>query len=118
MTYAYNGETIAKKLQHDGNRVIFERKSIFTIDGSPVEVPYHSPISLFYRDDAKNTSALISKFELILPNPSELLEELKIIPSQCDKSKFPRSAHAHIKQFYGKFNPEELEVWLAANGLK
>ena len=81
-------------------------------------MPYHAPISLFYRDDAKNTSALISKFELILPNLNELLEELKIIQSQCDKSKFTRSAHAHIKQFYGKFNPEELEVWLAANGLK
>ena len=118
VTYVHNGETIAKKLQHDDNRVIFERKSIFTIDGSPVEVPSHAPINLFYRDDAKNTSALISKFELILPNQNELLEELKIIQSQSDKSKFTRLARAHIKQFYGKFNYEELEFWLDANSLR
>jgi hypothetical protein len=115
LTYQHNGESIAKKLEFEGNDILLERASIFTVDEQPIAVPASIQVTLYHRDETKKESAKISEFNLVLPSEEDLKEELKIIQSESKDDEFSSSAQAYLAQFYGKIDADELKIWLSAN---
>ena len=118
LTYQHNGEAIAKKLQFEGNDILLERASIFTVDKEPIPVPASIQVTLYHRDETKKESAKISNFNLVMPNETDLIEELKIIQSESKEDEFSSAAQAYLAQFYGKIDADELKAWLSDNSFQ
>jgi len=112
ITFNSGGENVAKKLEFDGDHVLFERRSIFSIDGASIPIPSSQEVTLYYRDELKNVSEQISEFNLVTPDEKELLEELKIIKAEGTSADIVPEAQAYIAQFYGKIDRKELRSWL------
>ncbi len=112
LTYSHEGELIRKKLNNNGNKVIFDKDEIFKVDGNPIAVE-KKEMTLYYRDGSD--SKKVSTFSPIFPNETELKSEVEIILSEYkDKSNDVKveEVTAYLNQFYGKTTKDNLLVWL------
>jgi len=120
LRYKYNGEEINKKLSFIGDTLIIDQKSLFTIDGNPIPRADNTSITLFYRK--VNESVLISEFDLIFPDLTQLSREIQIILNEIKDKQYKEKVvetDSFINEFYGKVYRENLTDWLKTNfGLK
>jgi hypothetical protein len=119
LQYEYNGEKVAKKLDKFKEDVLEMTASyIFTIDGKAVAIPRETKVALYYRDDVNKKSNKINDFVLVVPNDSELVDEIKIILADLgNKTMEEKKAEisAYLYEFYGKPQKENLDDWLKNN---
>ncbi len=119
LTYSHDGETIRKKLNASGNKLILNKDEIFMIDGESIPVK-KCEMTLFYREG--KTSKTISTFSPVFPNLEELKTEVQIIIDEfTDKENEIKidEITAYLNEFYGKPQTDNLGAWLDAEfGLK
>jgi hypothetical protein len=120
LKYIYKGESINKKLDHIGDTLIIDKKTLFTIDGKQIPCPDNTNIALFYKKGADYI--LINNFDLIFPDAQQIRKEIQVILDEYkDKSINDKKSEIiyYINEFYGKIDKENLETWLGNNfGLK
>lgn len=114
LSYEYKGEKIAKKLPSKGNKVIFDKKDIFSIDGKSI-APFNTEMLLFYRDASSKENMRISKFNPIFPDNESLKKEVEVIldeySGKTDDKKF-NEVKGYLTEFYGKPYDENLRDWM------
>jgi len=120
LRYIYKGEEINKKLGFKADTLIIDKKSLFTVDGKPIPSADNTSIKLYYRKG--DESLLISDFDLIFPDMTQLKKETGIILSEI-KSKPAKEKigeiDSYLNEFYGKVYEDNLISWLESNfGIK
>lgn len=65
-TYEYGDEKINKKLHTDPDGALIFDRSLFTIDGKPIE-PFDVTLSIFYMDKSAGRRTLVTDSMLLLP---------------------------------------------------
>jgi len=119
--YNYNNETINKKLQFNGDRVIINPDEIFAIDGKPIANPEQiSEITLFYYDNSGKTpeSILINSFRPVFVKTSDIKGEIKTIVDEFKSKNYEMiisEVYDYLNNFYGYMEKEEMEKWLNSN---
>jgi hypothetical protein len=120
LTFDYDGETINKKLDSEGTKLILSRESILSIDGNPIpglDVPV---VTLNYLRDGE--PAYISDFVLTFPDPDELNPEIRIILDESKDKSYNAKVNdisGYIFEFYGKPDKEDVMYYLEKEfGLK
>lgn len=116
LRYTYKGEEINKMLPFRGSTFYLDKTSLLTVDGNPIPGTDNTKIKLYYHRAGE--SVLISEFDLIFPEMSQLKKEIEIILSECKKNAkddIIREAGSYINEFYGKVNAEILAGWLESN---
>ena len=114
LAYEYENELIRKKLPHSGNKIIFDRTEIFTVDNKSIPVQ-NTEMALYYMDD--NSGVKLAKFNPVFPDLDNLKSEVLIILTESDeKSKDGKinEVTAYLNQFYGKPQKENVESWLGS----
>lgn len=114
LTYEHKGEEIAKKLSFDEDKLILDKEEIFKIDGESIEVE-EKKMTLYYRNDGKGTK--INTFTPIFPNMLDLKEEVSLILEMFDNESVDKKINeitAHLIEFYGKPQSDNLNAWLEA----
>lgn len=114
--YIYKGEEINKKLDYSGDTLIIDKRTLYQVDGKPIQKPDNAQAVLFYRKGSE--SQLINNFELVFPEEKQLASEVKIILDEFAqkpaKEKMNEVA-AYISDNYGKVSRENLLAWLEKN---
>jgi len=114
--YDCNGETINKKLEHDGEKLIINKKELFKVDGEPIESDLVEECELYYREGKKST--LIGSFKPIFPETEALKSELSIIMSELkgkEEDEVIEELTSYLNEYYGKPDKDNLKEWLSAN---
>ncbi|MBX7094562.1 MAG: hypothetical protein K1X56_07580 [Flavobacteriales bacterium] len=118
LRFTYNGETINKRLKHDGDSVILERSSIFSIDNKPVDEIQKLECGLYYRKSETNENVSIASFNAIFPALKDLTGEIQIVLDNCASKKTAEKideVSAYLNEFYGKTDRDNLVNWMKAN---
>lgn len=111
LSYSYNGETINKKLSHDGDKLILSKEEIFKIDGKAIDVDELEKVELAYLSDKSKTP--INTFKLVSPNTETILPEIQIINEEIsDDSKRVEEITSYLNEYYGKANKANLSEWI------
>ena len=114
LRYQYEGETINKKLSHDGDKLILNKEEIYKIDGEAIDVSKVDQVDLFYRSG--NTSSEINTFAPVFPEDGELKTELEIIMMEIEdleEEKQLAELTSYLNEYYGKPHKDNLKVWVA-----
>ncbi|WP_436514743.1 hypothetical protein [Ekhidna sp. To15] len=102
--YAYNGETINKKLGNVDDKLVIETNSFYSVDGSPIDHSLISDIKLFYFKAEDQTSSFITNLNLTVVSD----EELKSLLEQFQKNS-KEAVLELINSMYGKCTEEQLK---------
>ncbi len=113
LRYKLNGEEINKKLSYEGDKLVFDRNEILTVDGKAVSAD-KLECKLYYLNDLKN-STLINEFVLSLPDNETLKSEIGIILSEVNDKEYGQKIDevmAYLKDFYGKSKKNNVMDWM------
>lgn len=114
LKFKIGDEFIAKKLNHENNKLILNKESIFNVDGKPIPV-VEQEMSIFYRDENKKKSYKINTFIPVFPDLENLRKEVTIL---LDNSCFKTSSRkideitTFVNEFYGKPQKDNLLNWI------
>tara|TARA_B100000508_G_scaffold114604_1_gene93462 strand:- start:10342 stop:11130 length:789 start_codon:yes stop_codon:yes gene_type:complete len=114
LSYEYNGEKIMKKLQNRGEKLVINKKSVFSIDGKPIK-PFDTDVTLYYRDATSKENTKLSTFKMIVPDEEDLKQEVEVILDEYkDKSESEQfdQVKGYLTEFYGKPFDESLRNWM------
>lgn len=112
LTYEHLGETIAKRLSFNGDKLILDKNEIFSVDGKSIPVE-EKEMTLYYRNSGKGTK--ISSFIPIFPDLVDLKAEVSVILEMFDSESVEKKINevtAHLTEFYGQPQKENLNSWL------
>ncbi len=117
LRYAYDGETINKKLSHNGDTLLFDRDEIFQIDGKPIPKEKVGEMEFFYFEKEWEFPRKISQMIMHFPDDEEvkpgvgiLVEELK--SSGTEQDQIIDEVEAYLSDIYGRVHPGNLKSWL------
>jgi hypothetical protein len=116
LRYIYKGEEINKKLDFSGDTLFIDRKTLFTVDGSPIPGSDNPAIKLYYRKGKE--SVFINEFNLIFPDIAQLTKEVEIILNDIRNKPAEDKiveVGSFITEFYGKIDSDHLAKWLEKN---
>ena len=110
--YDFMDESIPKRLDNDGNKLILDKNQIFKIDGEPIPT-FETEMTLYYSKEGNNTK--ISKFTPVFPDLEALKEELTLMFSvfefKDEEAKY-NEVKAHLNEFYGTPHDDDLKTWM------
>ena len=116
LRYQYNGDTINKKLAFNHDTLLIRPHEVFSIDNTPVDYTSVNEVELWYMErDEGNKITLLNKFEPVVINNDELMQELQIIfdiYSDKPEKQVRQEAFSYIHEFYGTLNKENFEYWM------
>lgn len=118
LRFEYNGESINKRLDFEGDSLVLDRAAIFKIDEKPVAVTEKLPCGLYYRISESNENKPISNFNAVFPDLAVLKTEVQVILDNCSGKKTSErvdEVSAYINEFYGKPDKDNLLEWLQKN---
>lgn len=112
-SYQYNNETINKKLEAEGDLLIFASSSFFAIDGNAIEPNKVSDIQLFYYDVNKEESTMITNLDFAVVSNDELSSMVDSLEG-IEKSEQVEMVTDFITNLYGKCTSEEVSMAIKA----
>ncbi len=116
VSYMYRGERIDKLLSHEKDILILEKKELLKIDGIPIDGSEISEMKLKYMNRKENNGRVtISSFTPIFPDLKQLKEEVQIVLdgfSQNSKEDKIKEVLMFINEFYGKYDKDDVLLWL------
>ena len=115
LQYEYEGEVINKKLAFQGDTLILDRSTIFTIDGKQVSMKNDLKCALKYRKSEQNENFLVSEFNLVTPSLNDLKSELEILLSNSPAKKTSDKVDevgGYLLEFYGQADRDNLIEWM------
>lgn len=112
LRYDFMDESIPKRLENNGNKLIIDKSQIFKIDGEPIPT-FETEMTLYYSKEGNNTK--ISKFTPVFLDLETLKEELTLMFSifefKDEEAKY-NEVKAHLNEFYGTPHDDDLKTWL------
>lgn len=110
--YEHSGEIIPKKLAHDGDRMIIDKKELFKVDGKEIPVE-EKEMTLYYKGADK--SYKINKFTPVFPEKEGLRSEVELLLKageyQTAEDKY-NAVNSFVYDFYGRPDRKNLTEWL------
>lgn len=115
--YQWKGDSIPKKLAHQGNTILIEKTALFKVDGKPIDPEETSHFSFHYYNQKTQESLLINDFQLIFPDEEQLLSELQLLQKRyATNGKTKAEQYELFEQYiiavYGVPQKENLMDWL------
>ncbi len=115
LKYDYKGESIAKIIPHQGNKMMLNKTEIFKIDGQPIPVE-EKEMTLYYRNDVDKKSYKINTFTPVFPDLDEMKIEVQMLldelgDGRSDEDKISEIT-SYLNEFYGEPQKESLYKWL------
>jgi hypothetical protein len=113
LRYKYGTEEINKKLSFEGDKIIFDRSEILSVDGKPVNMD-KIDCKLYYLNDLKNSS-LVNEFTLALPENETMKAEIGILLQEVSNKQYGQKIDevmAYLKDFYGKSRKPNVMEWM------
>lgn len=106
--YTYKGEKINKKLDYDGNKVIFDKKELLKVDENPISAEKATDFKLFYYNRDKEISAPLHKINFVFAPKQQLKAELSALQEVLEKTgknrvDMKQEITDYIVSTYGKF---------------
>jgi hypothetical protein len=114
LKFKMGDEFIAKKLNHENNKLILNKESIFSIDGKSIPAT-EKEMSIYYRDESKKKSYKINTFTPVFPDLAILSKEVTVL---LDNSNFKTSSRkideitTFVNEFYGTPQKDNLLNWI------
>lgn len=120
LRYKYNDKDVNKRLQFSGDTLIFEKESIYFVDGNNINQNKIESVILFYFEKDKNTSTKITTFKLLFADEKKLINELNsyislLKKSGKEKSYIEEEVLLYIMDVYGKINVDNTKEWMNKN---
>ena len=112
ITYNYQGEKIAKKIESKGQTVIIDENMLFEIDGKKIPT-FETEMILYYRNGEKVQK--MNAFVPVFPNQETLKVEVSVLlegVQKLSKDKQIDEVTTFVNEFYGKPQKENLNAWL------
>ena len=114
--YQYNGETINKKIPHQGSSFQLDASSLYRIDGQPIDPQEASNFALHYRNATDKSSRMLCHFNPIFVDAEELKKEIELLINYYLKGKAKEEIIGELTGFmadsYGKVEQEAFESFL------
>jgi hypothetical protein len=116
-SYFLGKEAVNKKVVFDGNKLVFVPSRLFNANGDPIDPISISEAKLFYRDEIKSDTRLISSFRPIVLSDERLKEECEILidfyrGAGMDNDSIKSEVYDYLNSFYGKTPRDPLYDWL------
>ncbi len=114
LSYEYDGEKIMKKLGNRSEKLVINKKEVFSIDGKSID-PFDTEMTLYYRDAKSKENTKLSTFSLVVPDEELLKREVSVILSEySDKPEDEqfKQVKGYLTEFYGKPFDQSLKNWL------
>lgn len=117
-SYFLGREAVNKKVVFEENRLFFVPSRLFISNGDPVDPISVSEAKLFYRDEIKSDTRLISTFRPIVLSEERLKEECEILigfyrGAGMNNDAIKAEIYDYLNSFYGKTPREPLFHWLS-----
>lgn len=113
-SFTYNGEPINKKLSNEGDSLVIDVVSFYSIDDNPIDPTATSNLQLFYYDATGQTSTPITQMELVVINKEDIRYLMDHIGGS-DSSERQKGVLDIISALYGKCSENDLKRALAQN---
>lgn len=106
--YTYDNQIVNKRLQHEKNRILIDKKELLRIENNIIDPVLTSEFKLFYYKADEKVSILLSDLKLVFISEEQLMQELNILInvmklSGKTDSEIIAEVKAHIKSTYGNF---------------
>lgn len=116
-SYFLGKEAVNKKVYFEDNLLIFKPEQLFNNKGEPVDHSQIAEAKLFYRDEIKKDTRLISTFKPIVLSEERLKGECDILISfykdaEMDKESIKLEINDYLNSFYGKTSREAVAHWI------
>jgi len=114
LSYMHEEEKIMKKLGNRGEKLVINKKEVFSIDGEQID-PFDTEMTLYYRDAKAKENTKLSTFSLVVPDEELLRREVSVILSEySDKPEDEqfKQVKGYLTEFYGKPFDQSLKNWL------
>lgn len=114
LRYQYKEESINKKLNFIGDKLLFLSNDIFQIDGKKINKNEVSDFQLYYYKADEKQSNLVNSFDMIFLNNNSHKEELLIINTVVKNlTKEEQQDHlvGYLTDVYGKVYMPSFEEW-------
>ncbi|MGV3632649.1 MAG: hypothetical protein ACO1O6_15690 [Bacteroidota bacterium] len=118
LRYDYKGESISKRMTHDGSKLIINPSEVLKIDGKSINLADGTKMELVYRSSQDKTSQSLSVFEPVFADEKVLAAECRLILKElAGESPEAQKEHllAYVSENYGKPNQQNWEMWLKQN---
>ncbi|MEN8250055.1 MAG: hypothetical protein ABFS32_14075 [Bacteroidota bacterium] len=106
ISYVYNDQVINKMLGHDNEDLILKKKTLFEVDGEPIDPTQVSNYKLYYYKVDSEESTLITQIEFVLID-TETLESLYSQLQNDGEDTFYHIADLY-SDLYGKCDPLQI----------
>ena len=107
LRYIYNDETINKRLDNEGKKLIMLKSKIFQVDDQPIDKSQVSNYELYYYDEPKEESTIISPAFFIFLSAEEV--RLMFDQMQDVEDRYKEIADI-LSEFYGKCDEDQLKI--------
>lgn len=115
VTYAYDNEKIAKKINATGQVLTLEESALFEIDGVRVPTVLLEMTLYFMRDGSPRK---LGKFVPLFPSEEVLRSEVEVLLSEMSAESVDKKVDeitTFVGEFYGKPQKDNLSNWLYKN---
>lgn len=113
-SFSYNGEAINKKLSNEGDSLVIDVTSFYSIDDNPIDPTATSNLQLFYYDAVGQESSAITPMEFVVINKKDILYLMDNIGGTNNAEK-QKGVLEIISALYGKCTDGDLKRALAQN---
>lgn len=115
--YTFDNEFINKKLKFNGDTLIIDPKTLYTIEGDSIQSSRTSDTKLYYYRKKAEQSILIAEFNPVIPDETLLRKECMLLISQLKKQEkdaisISNEVIAFLNEFYGKPDIMDVTQWL------
>lgn len=120
LTYNYNNELINKKLNQDGQEILFDRM-ICAIDGKPINAEDINSARLFYYNAEEKVKLEIGSMNLVFIDSIMLKKQLQFLidvndqPIDLQSSSWVTEFQGFISDSYGFVSKESVQNWINKN---
>lgn len=118
MQYQWTGDQnpVNKRLAFSGPLLIFDKNTLFSVDGQPIDPAETSAYTLYYYNSLAGTSTLINTFNLVFCDESTLRAEIDVIignfAPDVPEEQSRNAAIQYIENEYGEPVRSDLDLWL------
>lgn len=108
-SYQFNKESINKRLEVANDKLIFDTKSFYTIDGIPVDPMETSDARLFYYDSDKQESLEITTLDFAIVSPEDF-DSIKSSLADMSLDEQLSAMQDILTSMYGKCDAEQIRT--------
>lgn len=116
-SYFLGDEAVNKKVYFENNKLIFVPKTLFSFQGEAIDPSQIKEAKIFYRDEIKKDTKLISSFRPVVLSHDRIKEECDILISfykdaEMNEASIKEEVNDYLNSFYGKTSKQAVIRWM------